>query len=67
MEVAEVPAPGRNKVPGSLLRKTKQICIPRHIICLLCMCQDDVIFHGVREGESLVIASVEHVVCTCSG
>ena len=67
MEVTEVGAPGRKKVSQSLLRMAKQVFIPWLIICLLCMCCDNLIFHGIREGQSLVIACVEHVVCTCSG
>ena len=65
--MAEVGAPGGTKVSQLLLRKAKQTFILLHIICLLCMCRDNLIFHGVKEGETLEIAFVEHVVCTCSG
>ena len=67
VDVAEVDAPEGKKVTRSLLRKAKRFLIPWSIICLLCMCHDNVVFHGIREGHSLVIACVEHVVCTCNG
>ena len=67
MEVTEVGAPGGKKVNRSLLRKAKQVFIPWLIICWLCMCRDNLIFHGINEGQSLVIACVVHVVCTCNG
>ena len=67
MDVVEAGAPGGRKVTRSLLRKAKQIFILLHIICLLCMCCDNLIFHGVKEGQTLEIACLEHVVCTCSG
>ena len=51
----------------SLFRKAKQIFILWHVICLLCMRRDSLIFHGGKEGQTLEIACVEHVVCTCSG
>ena len=28
---------------------------------------DTLIFHGVKEGQALEIACLEHVVCTCNG
>ena len=67
VDVAEVGAPEVKKVTRSLLRKAKQFPIPWLIIWLLCMCHDNVIFHGIKEGPSLVIACVDHVVCTCNG
>ena len=66
VDVAEVGAPEGKKVTRSLLRKAKQCLIPWVIVCLLCMCHDNLISHGIKEGESLVIVSVEHVVCTCN-
>ena len=66
MDVAEVGAPGGKKVTRSLLCKAKQMLIPWLIICLLCMCHDNLIFHGIKEGPSLVIVCVEHVVYTCN-
>ena len=48
-------------------RKAKQFLIPWLILCLLCMCHDNLISHGSKEGQSLVIVCVEHVVCTCNG
>ena len=65
--VAEVGAPEGKKVTRSLLRKAKQFLIPWLIICLLCMCHDNLIFGRIKEGPSLVIACGEHVVCTCNG
>ena len=67
VDVAEVGAPEGKKVTRSLLRKAKPFPIPWLIIRLLCMCQDNLIFHGIKEGSSLVIACVEQVVCTCNG
>ena len=67
MDVAEVGAPGVRKVSRSLLRKAKQIFILLHTICLLCMCSDGLIFHGVIGGQTLETACFEHVVCMCSG
>ena len=67
MEVTEVGTPGGKKVNRSLVCKAKQVFIPWLIICLLCMCPDNFIFPGIKEGQSLVIAFVEHVACTCSG
>ena len=67
MDVAEVDAPEGEKVARSLLRKAKRFLIPWLIICLLCMCHDKSIFHGIKAGESFVCACVEHVVCTCNG
>ena len=67
LDVAGVGAPEGKKVTRSLLRKAKQFLIPWVIICLLCMCHDNLIFHGIKEGPSLVIACVEHAVCTCNG
>ena len=61
MEVAEVGASGRKKVTQSLLGKAKQIFIPQHIICFLCMCCDNLIFHGVKENQLLVIGCGEPV------
>ena len=51
VEVAEVRAPEGQKVARSLPR----------------MCHDNLISHGIKEGQSLVIVCVEHVVCTCNG
>ena len=67
MDVADVGVPGGNKVTPSLLRKAKELLIPCLIICLLRMCHDNLIAHGIREGQSLVTVCVEDVVCTCSG
>ena len=67
VDVAEVGAPEGKKVARSLLRKAKQFLIPWLFICLLCMCHDNLIFHGIKEGQCLVIACVEHVVCMCNG
>ena len=67
VEVAEVGAPEGKKVTWSLLRKAKQFLIPWFFICLLCMCHDNLISHRIKEGQSLVIVCVEHVVCTCNG
>ena len=67
VDVAEVGAREGKKVARSLLRKAKQFLIPWPIICLLCMCHDNLIFHGIKEGQSFVIACVEHVACTCNG
>ena len=67
MEVAEVGALGGKKVTRPLVRKAKQVLTPWLMICLLCMCRDNLIFHGIKECQSLVIACVEHVVCRCSG
>ena len=67
VDVAEVGTPERKTVTWSLLRKAKQFLIPWLILCLPCMCHDSLIFHGIEEGPSLVIACVEHVVCTCNG
>ena len=52
--MAEVGTPEGKKVTRSLLRKAKQFLIPWLIICLLCMCHDNLISHGIKEGESLV-------------
>ena len=67
VDVAEVDAPEGNKVTRSLLRKAKQFLILWFFICLLCMCHDNLISHGIEEGKSLVILCVEHDVCTCNG
>ena len=67
VDVAEVGTTEGKKVVRSLLRKAKRFLIPWLIICLLCMCPDNLIFHGIKEDQSLVIACVEHVVCTCNG
>ena len=67
VDAAEVDAPEGKKVTRSLLRKAKQFLIPWLIICLLCMCHDNLISHGIKEGQSLVIVRVEHVQCTCHG
>ena len=64
VDVAEVGAPEGKKVTRLLLCKAKQFPIPWLIICLPCMCHDNLISHGVKEGESLVNVCVEHVVCT---
>ena len=65
--MAEVGAPGGKKLSRWLLRKAKQFLIPWLVICLLCMCHDTLICHGIKEGQSLAIACVEHVVCKCNG
>ena len=65
--MAEVGAPEGKKVTRSLLHKAKQFLIPWLIICLLCMCHDNLISHEIKEVQSLVIVCVEHVVCTCKG
>ena len=67
VDVAEVGAMEGKKVTRSLLRKAKQFLIPWLIISLLCMCHDNLISHEIKEGESLVIVCVAHVVCTCNG
>ena len=67
MDVAEVGAPEGKKVTWSLLRKAKQFLIHWLIICFLCMCHDNLISHGIKEGQPLVMVCVEHVVCTCNG
>ena len=65
--MAEVGSPEGKKVTLSLLLKAKQFLIPWLIICLLCVCHDNLISHGINEGQSLVIVCVEHVVCTGNG
>ena len=67
VDVAEVGAPEGKKVTRSLLRKAKQFLLPWFFICLLCMCHDNLICHGIKEGQSLVIVCVENDVCTCNG
>ena len=67
VDVADVGAGEGKKVTRSLLRKAKQFVIPWLIICLLCMCHDNLISHGIGEGECLVIVCVEHVVCAFNG
>ena len=67
VDLAEVGAPEEKKVTPSLLRKAKQFLITWLIICLLCMCHDNLISHGIKEGQSLVIVCAEHLVCTCNG
>ena len=67
VDVAEVGAPEGKKVTRWLLRKARQFLILSLIICLLCMCHDSLISHGIKEGQPLVIVCVEHVVCTCNG
>ena len=67
MSVLEVDASEGKKVAQSLLRKAKPFLISWPIICLLCMCHDNLIFHGIKEVQSSVIVCVEHVVCTCNG
>ena len=67
VDVAEAGAPEGKKVNRSLLRKAKQFLIPWLIIFLLCMCHDKSISHGIKQGQSLLIVFVEHVVCTCNG
>ena len=68
MDEAESGAPGRKKVPQSLLHKAKQffILFASHLFALH-MCCRNVIFHGIKEDESLETVCVEHVVCKCSG
>ena len=44
VDVAEVGAPEAKKVTRSLLRKANQFLIPWLIICLICMCPDNLIF-----------------------
>ena len=63
MEVADVGAPGGKKVTRSLLRKANSFA---YILIDLHVCPDNVIFHVIKEGRSLEIACVEHVVCTCT-
>ena len=65
VDVAEVDAPEGNNVTRSLLCKAKQFLIPWLIIGFICM--HNLISHGIKEGQSLVIVCVEHVVCTCNG
>ena len=64
VDVAEVGAPEGKKVTRSLLRKAKQLLIPPLIICFLSVCHDNLISHGIKEGQTVVIVCVEHVVCT---
>ena len=66
VDVDEVDALEGRKVARSLLRTAKQLLIPWLIIPLLCMCHDNLILHGIKEDQSLIIACVEHVVCTCN-
>ena len=66
VDVAEVGASEGKKVTRWLLRKGKQFLIPRLIISLLGVCHDNLIFHGIKEGQFVVIVCVEHVVCTCN-
>ena len=65
--MAEVGAPKGKKVTQSLFREPKQFLIPWLIICWLCMCHDNLILYGIKEGPSLLIARVEHVVYTYNG
>ena len=65
VDVAEVDTPEGKKVARSLLGKAKQFLIPWLIIRSLCTCHDNLIFHGIKEGQKLVTACVEHVVCKC--
>ena len=67
VDVAEIGAAEGIKITRSLLRKAKQFLVPWLIICLPCMCHDNLISHGFKEAESLVIVCVEHVVCICNG
>ena len=67
VDFAGVDTPEWKKVARSLLGKAKRFLIRWPILSLLCMCHDNWIFHEIKEGESLVIVSVEHVVCTCKG
>ena len=67
VDVAEVGTTEGKKITWSLLRKAKQFLIPWLIICLFCMCHDNLISHGIKEGQSLVIVCDEHVVCKCNG
>ena len=66
MQLAEVDTLEGKKFTRSLLRKANLFLFPFFIICLLCMCHDKLIFHGIREGHSLVFACVEDVACTCN-
>ena len=66
MDEAESGAPGRKKVPQSLLHKAIIHSFASHLFALH-MCCRNVIFHGIKEDESLETACVEHVVCKCSG
>ena len=66
-DVAEVGALEGKKVTRSLLCKAKEFLIYLLIICLLCMCHHNLISHGIKEGQSLVIGCVNHVVCKCNG
>ena len=67
VDVAEAGASEGMKVTGSLLPKAKQFLILWFFICLRCMCHDNLISHGIKEGQSLVIVCVERDVCTCNG
>ena len=67
VDVAGVGTPEQKKVTRSLLHKAKQFLNPWLIICLLCMCHANLISHGIKEGQCLVIVCVEHVVYTCNG
>ena len=50
VDVAEVGAPEGKKVARLLLRMANQFLIPWFIIGLLCMCHENLIFHGIKEG-----------------
>ena len=65
--MAGVGALEGKKVTGSLLRKVKQFLIHWLIICFLCMCHDNLISHGIKKGQSLMMVCVQHVVWTCNG
>ena len=67
VDVAESGAPEGKKVTPLLLLKAKQFLTPWFIVCLLCMCHDYLMSHGIKEGHFLVIVCVEHDVCTCNG
>ena len=64
--MGEVGTPGGKKVTRSLLRKANQVFIFCHLFGLH-MCCENMMFHGLKEGQSLRTLCIEHVVCTFSG
>ena len=64
----EVGAPGRRTITWFLRRRAKQFFILLQILYFLCMCAvTTFFFHGIKERQSLEIASVQHVLVMCSG
>ena len=68
MGVAEVGARGGKKVTSVVAPQGKESVYSfAYHLCALDICRDNLIFHGIKDGQSFEIACVEHVVCTCSG